>query len=40
MLVKPYGEAVVTGLNQEIVIGSSSSFDGPVIELPMYDPPA
>jgi len=30
-LSKPYGEAVVSGLNQDLVIGSSNSFDSPVL---------
>lgn len=30
-LSKPYGEAVLTGLNQDLVIGSSSSFDSPML---------
>jgi len=31
-LSKPYGEAVITGLNQDLVIGSSNSFESPVLE--------
>jgi len=35
-LTKPYGEAVVTGLNQSVVVGSSTSFDTPVFNPPTY----
>lgn len=33
-LIKPYGEAVVTGINQDIYIGSSTSVDAPVFNPP------
>jgi hypothetical protein len=35
-LTKPYGEAIVSGLNQSVVIGSSDSVDTPVFVLPSY----
>ena len=35
-LIKPYGEAVITGLNQDLVIGSSKSVTNYVIEAPTY----
>ena len=36
-LTKPYGEAIVTGLNQSIVVGSSTSIDAPLFVPPTYD---
>jgi hypothetical protein len=35
-LLKPFGEAIVTGLNQDLIVGSSTSIDTGVFNPPVY----